>query len=161
MRELTEQTRESCHLSVIHGGHLLVLAQEESPARLRLSVEIGATFPLLHTVSGRVLLAHLPEVCLAEILEHDPDYGTLSPDQQAVLTERLALIRERGYETAVSETIEGVIDVAMLVGTGSSQVQAAVAISSLTRNRDSFVADVLPALRQATQTIGRSAGIVV
>jgi DNA-binding IclR family transcriptional regulator len=161
MRELTEQTHESCHLSVIHGGHLLVLAQEESPARLRLSVEIGATFPLLHTVSGRVLLAHLPEADLVEILDHDPAYAVLSPDQQVALTQQLVLIRERGYETAVSETIEGVIDVAMLVGSGSSQVQAAVAISSLTRHRDSFLADVLPPLRQATQTIGRSAGIVV
>jgi DNA-binding IclR family transcriptional regulator len=100
-------------------------------------------------------------VDLAEILVHDPAYAALSPDQQGALTQQLALIRERGYETAISETIEGVIDVAMLVGSGSSQVQAAVAISSLTRNRDSFLDDVLPALRQATQTIGRSAGIVV
>ncbi|MGH2562597.1 MAG: IclR family transcriptional regulator, partial [Thermomicrobiales bacterium] len=35
MRALTEEVRQSCHLSVIHGGQLLVLAEEQSPTRIR------------------------------------------------------------------------------------------------------------------------------
>jgi DNA-binding IclR family transcriptional regulator len=159
MRELTETLRESCHLSVLQRGKLLVLAQEESPARLRLSVEVGGTFPPLHTVSGRLLLAHLPESLLQEAL--DGEYDSLGTAEWAALLDRLAAIRARGYETAVSETIEGVSDVAVLVGSFSSSVQAALAIASLTRERETFLDRVLPALRQCAETIGRSAGTVV
>src|SRR5215468_11263308 len=38
MRELADELHESPHLSVIHHGRLLVLAQEESPALVRISV---------------------------------------------------------------------------------------------------------------------------
>ena len=40
MQRLTERVLESCHLSVIQRGKLLVLAQEESPRPLRLSVDV-------------------------------------------------------------------------------------------------------------------------
>src|SRR5215211_5172405 len=59
MRELADELHESPHLSVIHHGRLLVLAQEQSTALVRISVAVGGTFPLLHTVSGRLLLAYL------------------------------------------------------------------------------------------------------
>src|SRR5215218_935872 len=57
MRDLTAAVRESCHLSVAHHDQCLVLHQEESPLRVRLSVEVGSTIPLHQSASGRVLLA--------------------------------------------------------------------------------------------------------
>ncbi|SRR6266498_3958549 len=161
MRELTETLRESCHLSVLHRGKLLVLAQEESPARVRLSVEVGGTFPPLHTVSGRLLIAQLTGAALEDALELDGEYAALSAMEQAALVERLAVIRARGYEEAISEMIEGVRDLAVLVGTPISAVQAALAIASLPRNRKIRNDDILPAIRTCAEAIGRSAGIVV
>ena len=61
MRELADDVRESCHLSVLSRGSLMILMQVESPEKLRLSIEVGARFPALHTSSGRLLLAYLPE----------------------------------------------------------------------------------------------------
>jgi len=159
MRALTETIRESCHLSVIEREHLVVLAQEESPARIRLSVEVGGAFPLLHTVSGRVLLAHLDEQARADLLEREGEYARLSADEQAHLHERMRLIRSRGYDTSVSETTDGVSDLAVLVGTPTSRVQAALTVASLTRQRETFVEDMLPALRRCADEIGRAAGI--
>ena len=43
MRALTEEVRQSCHLSVIHRGQLFVLAEEQSPTRNRLSIESAAS----------------------------------------------------------------------------------------------------------------------
>jgi DNA-binding IclR family transcriptional regulator len=160
MRALTEAIRESCHLGVIEREHLVVLAQEESPARIRLSVEVGAAFPLLHTVSGRVLLAHLDEQARADLLGREGEYARLSAAGRELLHERLRLIRSRGYDTSVGETTDGVSDLAVLAGTSASTVRAALAVASLTRRRATFVDDTLPALRRCAEQIGRAAGIV-
>ncbi|MBV9228947.1 MAG: IclR family transcriptional regulator [Chloroflexi bacterium] len=162
MRKLTEAVRESCHLSVLERGKLVVLAQEESPSRLRLSVEIGGIFPLLHTASGRLLLANLDPQKLQETYQLDEEYETLSETERTALEERLTLIRTRGYEDAESETTEGVHDVAILVGSPTSNVQAALAIASISRRKhEAFLADMLPALRQCAEEIGRTAGITI
>jgi DNA-binding IclR family transcriptional regulator len=160
MRRLTEATRESCHLSVIEREHLVVLVQEESPARVRLSVEVGGAFPLLHTVSGRVLLAYLGDSERADLLAREGELARLPAAEQSALHERLRLIRARGYDTSLGETTDGVSDLAVLVGAATSQVQAALTIASLTRQRASFVDDMLPALLGCAADIGRAAGIV-
>ena len=95
MRTLTETIRESRHLSVIEREHLVVLVQEESPARVRLSVEIGCAFPLLHTVSGRVLLAHLDEPARADLLAREGELARLPATDQLALHERVRLICAR------------------------------------------------------------------
>jgi DNA-binding IclR family transcriptional regulator len=160
MRALTEAIRESCHLSVIEREHLVVLAQEESPARIRLSVEVGGAFPLLHTVSGRVLLAHLDEQARADLLAREGEHTRLSPGERALLRERMRVVRSRGYDSSFSETTDGVSDLAVLVGSPASRVQAALTIASLTRRRETFVEDMLPALRRCADEIGRAAGII-
>jgi DNA-binding IclR family transcriptional regulator len=160
MRALTEEIRESCHLGVIEREHLVVLAQEESPARIRLSVEIGGVFPLLHTVSGRVLLAHLDGQARGDLLGREGDYTRLAAAERAALHERLNLILSRGYDTSISETTDGVSDLAVLVGTANSTIRAALTVASLTRQRATFVDDTLPALRRCAEEIGRAAGII-
>lgn len=154
MRTLTEQVRESCHLSVIHNDTLLVIAQEESPARVRLSVEVGGSFPLLHTASGRLLLAmSKPEAArtLIEVLE-------VPEAEQRRLAERLEQIRTQGYEHAEGETTEGVSDLAVLVGSAHSHVRAALTVASLTR-RASFVSELLPIIRECAMAITQAAGL--
>jgi DNA-binding IclR family transcriptional regulator len=159
MRELTEEVRHSCHLSVIHRGRLVVLHQEESPARVRLSVEVGSSIELLHAASGRLLLAHLDDARQEETLAVDTDFTRLLAAEQDALRARLAQIRARGYEAARAETTEGVSDLSVLVGTDVSRTQAALAIAALVRDHDAFVAGALPALRRCAQTIACSAGI--
>jgi len=159
MRELTEGLRQSCHLSVIHRGRLLVLHQEESPAPIRLSVEVGGSFPLLHAVSGRLLLAHLDPDRREDILLRDTDFASLPPAEQATLRERLALIRDRGYDSARSETIEGVSDLAVLVGGADSRVQAALAIAAPVRHHETFIETGLPVLRRCAAATAQAAGL--
>lgn len=138
MRTLAAETREGCHLSVLRGNELLVVAAQESPARVRLSVEVGSSIDAARSASGRLLLAFEPG--------HERD-------------ERLAAIHERGFETARGETVEGVSDVAVLIGGEQSTVRAALAITGLARDHDAFVTRCLPALRAAAETITRVAGL--
>lgn len=161
MRELANELHESPHLSVIHHGHLLVLAQEESTALIRISVAVGGTFPLLHTASGRLLLAYLEPGQVEETLGLVDEYATWSADQRAELYERLARIRGQRFEYANSETNQGVHDLAVLVGTDTSRIRAALTIPALSRQPELFVETMLPALQRCARLIGRVAGIDV
>ena len=71
MEELAQTLRESCHLSVLHQGWLVVLSQALSPEPVRLTVEVGGRFSMVHNVSGRLLLAQLPATERIALLGQD------------------------------------------------------------------------------------------
>jgi DNA-binding IclR family transcriptional regulator len=161
MRDLSRSLRESVHLSVLSRGKLVVLAQEESPEPRRLSIEVGGRFPVVHTVSGRLLLAHLPKDDLDEILSRDADYRALGRAERRRFLAGLLGIRRSGVSTAEGESIVGVRDVAVLVGNPRVGVTAALCIPSLglidrKRSEKALVAD----LRRAAERITRSLGLV-
>ena len=159
MRELAEELRESCHLGVAHGDRLTLLHQEESPTRVRLSVEVGSSVPLVHTASGRVLLAFLDDEARRAALAEDAEHAAMPAGARAALADRLAAIRARGYETAHGETTPGVSDLSVLVGTPGGRVLVALTVAALRRDHDALVAAALPALRRCAATITATAGL--
>ncbi|WP_415907399.1 IclR family transcriptional regulator [Oleiharenicola sp. Vm1] len=159
MQELTEKVRESVHLSVLEGDRLLVVAQQESPERVRLSIEIGGQFDPVETASGRLLLAHVDDERREQACAGSPAWKALSARARAALLESLAEIRRTGLSFAESETIEGVRDVAVLVGNPASGVVAALAITRLLRrgqrgDEAALVAAMRGAAREITESLG-------
>ncbi len=125
MRLVTAALGESCHLSVIERGKLLVIAHEDSPESIRLTIEIGSRIDLEKTASGRLLLA--------------PELESIS---------------------ARDQTIEGVDDMALRIGSPEAAVHAALAVSWLrSRKGAKDSAIVLAALQSAGKTIHQSLGI--
>jgi DNA-binding IclR family transcriptional regulator len=55
MRDLAEAVQQSCNLSIVDAGRVLVIAQVESPADFGYRVRVGATFDLAATATGMVL----------------------------------------------------------------------------------------------------------
>lgn len=161
MQTLSETVLESCHMSVLQRGKLLIIAQEESPRRLRLSTEVGSTFPMIHTTSGRLLLAHRPTGEQDELLNHDEDFQHLSKKKQQELRRRLFTIREQGFDEASSEVTEGVNVTAVLVGAPEGTIQAALTIPALGRKQEAQQLDLLSTLRDCAAEISRTAGLVV
>jgi len=159
MRALAAATRESCHLSVLHRGALLVLAQEDGPRRVRLSVAVGSTIDPLHSASGRTLLAVLPPEERMATLAADPEWVALPPVRRADLLDRLDAIRARGWEDAVGETVPGVSDLAAPIGDPTTRTHAALAIAGLARDHAAWVEAMVPALREAAAEIARGAGL--
>jgi len=159
MQMLTEKFRESCHLSVLERGRLLVVAQHESPERVRLSIEIGGTFDPVAAASGRLLLAQLSEAECAGIVAGSPAGGELTGEGLMAFKGRLAEVRTRGISTAESETVEGVRDVAVLVGNPASGIMAALAVTRLMRrgqrgDEAALIAGLQAAAAQITKTLG-------
>ena len=152
MRALTMAVGESCHLSVAHGNQCLVLHQEESPSRVRLSIEVGSAIPLHQAASGRVLLAALRTEERAAVLAELGEIGT-------ELGARLEVIRDRGYEAIQGETTPGVSDLSVVVGAEWGRIRAALAVSALPYDHEAFVAVLLPPLRDCARTIAWDAGL--
>jgi DNA-binding IclR family transcriptional regulator len=159
MRALVEATGESCHLSVLHRGNLVVLAQEEGPARVRLSVAVGSAILPRHSASGRLLLAALDPGARAKVLCDDPDWQCLGDGPRMAEQALLAEIAGRGYEAARSETVAGVSDLAVPAGGSAIATRAALAIAALPRDHDAWVAATLPALRRHAAAITDAAGL--
>lgn len=157
MRAFVDATGEGCHLSVLHRGVLLVLAQEDGPARVRVSVAVGSTIAPWRAASGRVLLAGLPPDERAALLTADAGWEMLSDHERGDVVARLERIAERGWEEARGETVAGVSDLSVPVGEG--RVRAALAVAALPRDHAAWVAAMRPELESAAIAIARWAGL--
>jgi DNA-binding IclR family transcriptional regulator len=83
MRELADTTRESCHLSILNSGLLVVVAQAENSEPVRLSIEVGYRVQPLDTVSGRLMVAFMQEDELNHFLSLDNLYSRMKPSQKS------------------------------------------------------------------------------
>jgi len=160
MQELARTIRESCHISIIQHGQLLVVGQAESPEKVQITVSIGTSFPLVSTVSGRLLLSAMDDSSLNGILEEDQDYQQLSVAECDRFWERIAEIRRSGVSTAVDESFIGLHDTAVLVGNPAVGVTAAIATTQLTASRQSGAPQVvIDALLRCARQINQRAGL--
>ena len=160
MQELARAIRESCHISVIQHGQLLVLGAVDSPEKVQITVSVGTSFPLVSTVSGRLLLAAMDEISLGAILQDDADYQALSVEERERFWQRIAEIRRSGVSTAVDESYIGLHDTAVLVGNPEIGVSAAIAITQLTASRQRRASgEAIEALLRCVRQINQRAGL--
>ena len=61
LQELNRQTRETIHLTVLHGMSAVYVEKLDSPEHLRIHSRIGAAVPLYCTSVGKVLLAYMTD----------------------------------------------------------------------------------------------------
>lgn len=132
MEELSNKTKQSCHMSILYNRKLMIISQTKSPGPVTLSIEEGSLFPLLKTTSGRVILAFLDVKERNRILKKDADYKALDSTKQEQFLKRLEAIRELGYEIKNSEITMGVTDVGVPVGKTINGIFSVLTVSSLT-----------------------------
>lgn len=159
MRRLADETGETCHLSTLNRGGVLVLAQEESPKPIRLSVEVGSRHPLTTTTSGRLLLSAMSEAERREALARCPIHTQWSPEQRRGLTERIEVIAHRGHELSEGERFLGSLDFGMLVGDERTQIKAVLIIATLRHEHGPDKEELLAALKGYVDLIAEEAGL--
>ena len=160
MRDLARSLCQSCHLSVLTQGKLLVLAEARSPEKIGLSIAVGSSFSATHTASGRLLLARLPEEELQQFLEKDPDHRKQSATQKKRMRAALGRIRKAGYSTAENETYMGIRDIAAPVGNSRIGLSAALDVSLwIVPGKRFEISKVLSALRSCAGNITQSMGV--
>lgn len=130
MRELAEEIHESCHLCVLSGPVLVVVAQVESPEPVRLSVEVGDRVEPLRTASGRVLAAFLSPADREHFLAGNSTHGAMTRSKRADLIAQLDRIRKDGFLLAPSMRRTG-LDASCIVGNPRVGVIAALGVPFL------------------------------
>ena len=160
LRELSVQTGESCHLSVLEGTAIVVLAGVESPRPVHLAVAVGGRFSAIHTVSGRMLLAGLPAEARQATLQSAPEFQKMNRSERMALEKSIAQAARERFSSASDETVAGVVDAAVEIGNAESGIHAALAICSLhTKGNSPDPKKFLPPLRKCAERIESKAGL--
>jgi DNA-binding IclR family transcriptional regulator len=100
MHQLAHKLRQSCHLGVLDGGHVVILAQVDSPESTGFYVKVGSKVDLMHAATGHVILAHQSEEARGRAI--DEWRAETKKRKPADLDEHLARILARGYERRAS-----------------------------------------------------------
>lgn len=108
MHRLAQETLQSCHMGVIEGGRVVILAQVNAPTPTGFYVKLGSTVDIMDASTGYVILAH-QSVHERErtLVEWRRETGKNVP---ADLEKHLARIRRKGYEQRESYQVRGVIN---------------------------------------------------
>jgi DNA-binding IclR family transcriptional regulator len=111
MHDLAERTRQSCHIGVLSGDQLVVVARVESPALVGFAVRVGYRVPMLDSTSARVICAFQPPKRQAEL---NRLLAKSAPSKAAYnrFVAQLSVISKQGYVVEPSRTTEGIRDVA-------------------------------------------------
>jgi DNA-binding IclR family transcriptional regulator len=160
MRALAEHIQESCHISILDGQRLVVLAQADSPSIYRFSVEVGSAFSPLHTASGRLLLAHCSEDEFRHFADTSEEYRRMGRAARKKIESQLDEIRRKGFSTAHNEPVIGIRSFAVLVGKPEINLSAALAVASLDmRGKKDNSKQILAGLKSAAASIHRALGL--
>ncbi|WP_428929429.1 IclR family transcriptional regulator [Marinibacterium sp. SX1] len=130
MQRLANEVNQSMHMSILHGGRVLVIAQVDCPDNNITSVRLGAEIPLLDTASGRVLAAWMEPHALDDLMAH---LGDEPVAKRQVFLDDLSGTRAEGCCQADSLTIAGVVNISAPIFDFSGKVAAAITIPFIRR----------------------------
>ena len=157
MHAVAQEIRQSCHLGVLDGGHVVILAQVDSPESTGFYVKVGSKVDLMHAATGHVVLAHQsPDACERAIREWELETQKKKP---ADLDGHLAKIRARGYERRASYEISGVVNISFPVLNAQGNAIAGLTVPYVKRIEDVISpASVVEALGRASVQISEAMG---
>ena len=157
MHWLSHELRQSCHLGIIDGGHIVILAQVDSPESTGFYVKMGSKVDLMHAATGHVILAHLNEDARERAIE---EWRLESKKRKPVdLDEHLAKILARGHERRASYEVAGVVNISFPVLNVQGQAIAGLTVPFVKRLEDTIgIPDAVNSLREASRKISEAMG---
>lgn len=157
MHQVAHELRQSCHLGVLDGGHVVILAQVDSPESTGFYVKVGSKVDLMHAATGHVILAHQDE----DSCERAIDEWTLETKKKkpADLEEHLAKIRVRGYERRASYEVTGVVNISFPILNAQGNAVAGLTVPYVKRIEDPVgIQEIIVSLRRASRQISEAIG---
>jgi len=135
MRHVTRQVNQSCHLGVLDGDRVVIIAQVNSPLSSGFYVKAGGIGDLMRSTTGQVILAHqIPEIS-SRAIELWCKHNGMRPPRD--LGQRLTKIKQRGFDERKSYEVEGVINISFPVLDDRGYAVAALSVPFLQRIGDS------------------------
>lgn len=157
MHWLSHELRQSCHLGVLDGGHVVILAQVDSPESTGFYVKVGSKVDLMHAATGHVILANQSEDACERAMQ---EWGLETKKKRpAGLKEHLTKIRVRGYERRASYEVTGVVNISFPVLNAQGSAVGGLTVPYVRRIEDTIgIPQVVDSLRRASQQISEALG---
>ncbi|MCZ8370127.1 MAG: helix-turn-helix domain-containing protein [Porphyrobacter sp.] len=160
LQGLRDQTGDSASLAVLSGTEILYVAHVSTDRRFRVAAGVGTRFPFHATSLGKALAAFLPEDERASLYARAPyqRFTERTVTDRPAMADRLHLISERGYDSALDELDYGIVSVAVPIFGRDKRVIASINCSTSTTriSQDELVRTRLPLLRAAAGEIEAS-----
>lgn len=118
MQDMARRTGQSCHLAVVSGAEMVVIAGVEAPGLSGFAVRVGYRRPLHRSASGRVLLAFQTPGGRASMLDEVRAAG--EDIDAAALEDQLAAIAAQGDGATPSPMLTGIIDLSAPILSGGT-----------------------------------------
>ena len=137
--KLQEKLGKTVFLGILQDGELLYIDKAEDPLNpIRFASRIGARKPPHFGMLGNVLMAHLSDNDVTELLKKYPLTAVAKKTitDEALFRKRLRLIRSQGYYIDLEEAFEGITGVAAPVRDFSGEVVAAVGVGFISSAED-------------------------
>ena len=109
MHHLAHETQQSCHMGIIEGAQVTILAQVNPSTSIGFYVKLGSSVELMEATTGYVILAHQDEEHRARTLA---EWKRLTEDDlPADLHAHLARVKRQGFESRPSYKVRGVTNI--------------------------------------------------
>jgi IclR family pca regulon transcriptional regulator len=142
---LSERSRESASLAVLHGDKVLIAARSTARRTMRVGLAVGSRLPLHCSAAGRAVMLARSDAQVRALLGHGPleRFTLRTITSLRELLRDLADSRERGYTVCDEEIELGVRSIAVPVFDRAGEAIAAMTIS--TRSERMTVAEMVQA----------------
>jgi len=163
MQRLAKQAFQSCHVSTIQSGRIIVIAHVDAPGSLSMTIRTGAIMNPFTSISGKVLLAFNSEAQRTRMME---DHLLITGDMPTSLEDfnaLLAPIQRDGQACQPSAKVRGVTDLGCPVWGRDGQCAGALTIpflEDISAQHGPSVQTCVALLRAAAAEISHAMGFV-
>ena len=162
MRELVEATQETATLSILVDGRRIYVEQFTPNREVRMTVQVGSSFPLHAGASSKAFLAWLPEDERRRILASPLERLTEATVVEAQELDReLTRVRERGFAVSEEERQPGAASVAAPLLDESLQPVAVLSVCGPLQRFKAETDAAAAELVSATRALSRKLGAVL
>jgi len=131
MRHVTRQIKQSCHLGVLDGDRVVIVAQVNSPLNSGFYVKAGGIGDLMRSTTGQVILAYQPPEVSSRTIRLWCKHNGKRPPRD--LGQHLTKIKQYGFDERKSYEVEGVVNISVPVLDDRSYAVAALSVPFLQR----------------------------
>jgi len=157
MHELAQHAKQSCHMGVLEGWQVVILAQVNALTNSGFYVKLGSVIDVMEAATGQVILAHQSLEKRTQILtQWEHETGEKAPVD---LPTHLARIEKRGYEERASYQVRGVVNASYPISGSGGTVVGALTVPYIQRFGDTVeMAEVRELLAEATNRVSLAIG---
>jgi DNA-binding IclR family transcriptional regulator len=157
MQQVSDKLNQSCHLGVLDGDRVMIVAHVDSPRSVGFYVKAGGIGDLMRSTTGHVILAHQSPEDSSRAVQLWCQHNRARPPRDFGV--HLSKIKQRGYEQRKSYEVEGVVNISFPVLDDRGHAVAALSVPFLQRlGERATPVTVIRVLKEASSLLSERIG---